>query len=302
MIVGWDDDEIRLTESVSVLRGAADGTYPSGNSLLVRGSGEAVIIDPSITVVERGGAPCVIDAVINSHSHEDHMAGNGLFPMARVHIHHDDLRGAQSLAGLMEVYGFDDGLAADFGRIVTEEFHYAPRPDAVGFHDGDQFDLGGVVVEAVHLPGHTRGHSGFRISGGVFFLADIDLTGFGPYYGDMWSDLGDFEESLSRVRDEQADWYVTFHHRGIIEGRDHFLEHLDRFASVIDRRHQAMLEFLREPHTVEEMVAHRFIYRPHVEIPIVEPVERRSAELHLQRMLARGEATELDPGRFRSLS
>jgi glyoxylase-like metal-dependent hydrolase (beta-lactamase superfamily II) len=301
MIAGWGEDEIRLTESVSVLRGASEGTYPSGNSVLVRGSAEAVIIDPSITVVERGGAPCPIDAVINSHSHEDHMAGNGLFPAARVHIHHEDLGGAQSLDGLMDVYGFSDSLASEFGRIVTEEFHYAPRPDAVGFHDGHRFDLGGITVEAVHLPGHTRGHSGFRISGGVFFLADIDLTGFGPYYGDMWSDLEDFEESLNRVRDEEADWYVTFHHRGIIEGRDQFLEHLERFRSVIDRRHRAMLDFLWEPHTVDEMVAHRFIYRPHVEIPIVEPVERRSAELHLQRMIARAEVTEVDPGRFQSV-
>ena len=40
---------------------------------------------------------------------------------------------------------------------------------------------------------------------GVFFLSDIDLTGFGPYYGDVWSDLEDFEASLAKVRDEEAD-------------------------------------------------------------------------------------------------
>ena len=65
----------------------------------------------------------------------------------------------------------------------------------------------------MHLPGHTRGHSGFRMDG-VFFLSDIDLTGFGPYYGDVWSDLEDFEASLAKVRDEEADFYVTFHHKG----------------------------------------------------------------------------------------
>ena len=81
---------------------------------------------------------------------------------------------------------------------MIEEFHYTPRPDANGFTDGHVWDLGGTHVEAVHLPGHTRGHSGFRIAGGVFFLSDIDLTGFGPYYGDVWSDLEDFERSLER--------------------------------------------------------------------------------------------------------
>ena len=39
----------------------------------------------------------------------------------------------------------------------------------------------------------------------MFFLSDIDLTGFGPYYGDVWSDLEDFEASLRRVREEDAD-------------------------------------------------------------------------------------------------
>ena len=33
-------------------------------------SGEAVIIDPSVTVVEKGGAPVHIDAMITSHGHE----------------------------------------------------------------------------------------------------------------------------------------------------------------------------------------------------------------------------------------
>ena len=42
-----------------------------------------------------------------------------------------------------------------------------------------------------------------------------------------------------------------------------------------------MLEFLREPHSIAEMADHRFVYRPHVEIPIVAAVERRSADLHV---------------------
>ena len=298
--VDWGDAEVRLTDRVSVLVGANEGRYPSGNSLLVRGDGEAVIIDPSVDVVGRGGAPVAIDAVFNSHSHEDHMPGNGFFTDARVHIHDDDLPGARSLDGLMDVYGLDGQPRDDFARQIVEEFNYAPRPDATGFTDGHVWNLGGVDVEAVHLPGHTRGHSGFRVSGGVFFLSDIDLTGFGPYYGDVWSDLEQFDESLDRVRDEEADVYVTFHHKGIIHGREAFLELIDAFQAVIPRRHQAMLEFLAEPRTIDEMVAHRFIYRPHVENVIADSVERRCADMHLTRMLERGEATEVSTGRFRA--
>jgi glyoxylase-like metal-dependent hydrolase (beta-lactamase superfamily II) len=299
-VVDWGERELRLTEQVSVLVGDSNGRYPSGNSLVVRGDGEAVIIDPSIDVVDLGGAPVPVDAVINSHSHEDHMPGNGFFTDARVHIHHDDLPGARSLDGLMDVYGLDGEPRAEFSKQVVEEFHYEPRPDAEGFADGHSWDLGKVQIDAVHLPGHTRGHCGFRITGGVFFLSDIDLTGFGPYYGDVWSDLEQFEASLVQVRDEVADHYVTFHHRGVIEGRKAFLELLDTFHAVIPRRHEAMLEFLAEPRSIDDMVEHRFIYRPHVEHVFADAVERRCAAMHVQRMLVRGEATEVDPGRYQA--
>ncbi|MDP6977143.1 MAG: MBL fold metallo-hydrolase [Myxococcota bacterium] len=298
MIVEWGEDERKLTDRVSVLVGGENGKYPSGNTLIVKGESECFVIDPSVDVVARGGAPVRVDAVLNSHAHEDHIPGNKLFADARVHIHEDDVPGVTTLEGLMDIYGLQGESREGFKQVVVEQFHFTPRPDARGFSDGAHFDLGSVGIEAVHLPGHTRGHSGFRIDDGVFFLSDIDLTGFGPYYGDAWSDLEDFEESLHRVRDEDARYYVTYHHKGVIEGRKDFLEMLDGYHEVIARRHEAMLEYLAEPRTISEMADHRFIYRPHVENHFANSVEQRSAELHVQRMLARGEAKEVASGRF----
>ncbi len=299
-ITEWGPNERHLTDRVSVLMGENSGAYPSGNSVLIRGTSESMLIDPSLTVYENGGAPIMVDAVVNSHGHEDHMPCNGLFANARVHVHAEDLPAVQSLDGLMDVFGFPEHIAADQRIFFEEEMHYTPRPDAEGFTDGHVFDLGELTVTAMHLPGHTRGHSGFHIDGGVFFLSDIDLTGFGPYYGDVWSDLDQFEQSLIDVREVEADYYVTFHQKGIIEGRELFVSMLDKFHGVIGRRHGEMLEFLAEPRTVAEMAARRFVYRPHVDIPFVETVETRTAELHIQRMLTRGEATEVDPGRYQS--
>ena len=62
-----------------------------------------------------------------------------------------------------------------------------------------------------------------------------------------------------------------------------------------------MLAFLAEPRTLADMAEHRFVYRPHVDIPFVNAVEARSAELHIQRMIARGEAAEVEPGRYKAI-
>ncbi len=294
----WSGESRTLSDAVTVLVGENNGKYPSGNSLLVQGSAETVVIDPSVSVVAQGGVNVRVDAVINSHGHEDHIAGNQMFPQASVHVHHQDLLAVQSLEGLLEVQGPHAEERAELAQLFTEQFYFSACPDARGFSDGAVFDLGGVTVEAVHLPGHTRGHSGFRISGGIFFLSDIDLSGFGPYYGDAWSDLDQFEASLDQVRQEEADYYVTFHHKGVIEGRESFLKLLDAFAAVIPKRHEAMLDYLVEPRTLQDMVGHRFIYRPHVSSIVVDRVESRSAELHIARMRDRGEIDKLPDGRF----
>ena len=294
------DTDRRLGRATALI-GEHGGRYPSGNSLLVTGPDGSVLVDPSLSLVPRGGAPAErVDHVLVSHAHEDHMAGVHLFPDAAVHAHHQDLLGLHSLAGFMQVYGMPRDIEDAWRPQMVEEFHYVERPDATGFGDGDRFDLGGgVAVEVVHLAGHTRGHSGFLVdTEGVFFCADVDLTGFGPYYGDHWSDLDEFEQAIERCRTIEARHYVTFHQKGVIDGRPEFLRLLADYAAVIGRRDDAMLAFLAEPRTIEEMVEHRFVYRPAVEITFASHVERRTAQQHVARFVRRGQAVATDDGRF----
>jgi glyoxylase-like metal-dependent hydrolase (beta-lactamase superfamily II) len=282
---------------IRVITGPDNGRYPQGNALLVRGTSETILIDPSLTIA--ADPPPGVDRVLISHCHEDHLAGLFHYPHAPVHVHRDDHLGLGSLDGLMTIYGLPPAIDVDWRRDVVEKYHYSPRPDAQVYVDGDAFDVGGATVRAVHLPGHTRGHSGFLIEpDGVMFLADIDLSGFGPYYGDAWSSLDDFERSIQRCREIEAGTYVTFHHKGVVTGRAEFLALLDAYEAVIDRREQAMLRFLAEPRTIDEMVAHRFVYRLHVTLLFAEAVERRSAELHLERLLRRGLVTRPGPNRY----
>jgi glyoxylase-like metal-dependent hydrolase (beta-lactamase superfamily II) len=286
----------------TVCFGAERGRYPQGNSLFVRGREESLVIDPSLGLIPRQGALPHADRVLNSHCHEDHVAGNHLFPEVPWHVHEADLPGLQSFAGFLAIFGYDDAnVAAGWAQLVRERFHYTERPDAKPFCDGDVFELGGGVrVRVIHTPGHTRGHSALYVEpDAVLYLGDIDLSSFGPYYGDAWSDLEDFERSLVLVRRIEARHYATFHHIGVVD-RPTFLERLDRYASVIDDRERRLLAFLAEPRTLEQVAEHRFVYRRTDPVPFAGPVERRSMSQHIARLVQRGRVREVEPGRFQA--
>jgi hydroxyacylglutathione hydrolase len=284
----------------TVLLGSSNGKYPSANSLMVMGSEAALLIDPSINVAGRGGAPGAIDHMLISHAHEDHMAGVATFPTASIHAHHDDADALRNLGSFMDVYGMPEPVRTVWQEQVQTSFHYTERHDAKGFTDGDTFDLGGIAVTVVHLPGHTRGHCGFLVEpDGVFFVADVDLSSFGPYYGDHWSDLEDFERSMDRCSEVDARWYVTSHHKGVVDGRAPFLKALRDFRSVITAREQRLLDFLAEPRSLAEMIAYRIIYRPGAQVMWADHVENVSIGMHLRRLVRTGAVVETEPGRWR---
>jgi glyoxylase-like metal-dependent hydrolase (beta-lactamase superfamily II) len=275
--------------AVTVLVGDKNGKYPQGNSLRVQGRSATAMIDPSLAVVDRAAElRGHADIVLLSHVHEDHVAGVHLFPAAEVHAHRADAPGLRSFAGMMALYGYQ-GLDAAMHDFLVSSFHYVERPDTRDFDDGAIWDLGGTRIRAIHLPGHTRGHSALLIEPeGLLFLGDIDLSSFGPYYGDAWSDLADFERSLQKVAAIEARVWVSFHHVGIIEERSLFQERLIRFQGKIAEREQRLLDLLTQPLTMQELVAQRILYPPHATMPFIDAVEERTLQQHLDRLMAAG--------------
>ena len=124
-------------------------------------------------------------------------------------------------------------------------------------------------------------------SEGVAFIGDIDLTGFGPYYGDATSNLAAFRASLAEVAQLDAEVWVTSHHRAVITDRGQFLADLARFAGRIDEREDKLLGYLRErPHTLAELVDRRLLYPQGVSLPYVESAEFNSIRMHLDELAA----------------
>lgn len=275
---------------VTVYFGEKSGKYPDGNQVVVRGRDAVAAFDMPLAASRLGAVLDTVDLVILGHVHEDHMAGLHLVPHTPLFAPEQDVAAVQSWEGLARHYGYRPHVLAMMRAKIEREFHYVARPDAVGYADGHVWDLGGAQVRAVHMPGHTAGHSVLMVEPeGVAFIGDIDLSGFGPYYGDACSSLAAFRDTLERIRELPARAWVTFHHKGVITERAKFLELLAAFKEKIDRREQAILAALAaQPRSLDALVSHRFMYPPGYGEIYIDDAERKSLMEHLDELTEAG--------------
>ncbi|HYB99988.1 MAG TPA: MBL fold metallo-hydrolase [Candidatus Limnocylindrales bacterium] len=286
---------------VTVLVGAKGGKYPNGNSILIEDD-VRLLVDPSTNVVAAGAeAVGGVDLVVNSHAHEDHFAGNFLFPQAPLILHEMDAPAMASLEALLAAYGMDATTEAAWARVVVEQYNFRPRTDVRTVADGDVLDLGRTRVHFLHMPGHTAGHLCLLLEPeGVVFTGDLDLTWFGPYYGDATASLGDVIASLARLRAlDGVRALVSFHESGIV--RDDLVGAIDRYTDVLWQRDRALLELCRQPRTIEEIAERCIVYRkPYPQLPWQPHVEKVMMAQHAQRLIELGEM-KLEDGRYRTL-
>ncbi len=285
----------------SVHFGEKSGKYPDGNQLLVRGADTLAAFDTPLVANRMGDELLAADLVILGHVHEDHMAGLHRLPRAQLRVHEADVEAARSWDGLARHYGYRPEVLPGMRAMIEKSFHYAPRPDAQPYADGACWDLGGGVrVTAFHMPGHTSGHCVLLVEpGGIAFIGDIDLSSFGPYYGDATSSLAQFRRTLAALKDIPAKIWITSHHKGVVTDREAFLSLLGAFGSRLDAREGAIAAHLKtRPSTLEELVEHRFVYPKHLEELFYDDAERRVIAQHLGSLAAAGRAVD-EGGRWR---
>ncbi len=276
---------------VTVYFGDKSGKYPDGNQVVVRGADAVIAFDTPLVANRLAAALQQADLVILGHVHEDHMAGLHLLPHTPAHVHEADLAAARSWEGLSRHYGYAQAVVEAMRPQIERAFHYVPRPDAIGYADGAVWELGGGVrVRAQHLPGHTAGHCALLVEpDGIAFIGDIDLSGFGPYYGDAASNLADFRRSLRRLPELPARVWITSHHKGVVTDRAAFLDLLAAFAGRLDEREARLLQMLEAgPRTLAELARQRLLYPPHAADVWTDSAEARTIEQHLAELLAAG--------------
>ena len=244
--------------SVKFIRG---GRYPHCNSVLVDDRVRAVIDAASdenkLLAFKKQGR---IDFLITSHAHEDHLVYNYLFPESTFWAHALDAPHFADVRSLADCYG--DMPSEDFQKwcdFFVTECHYVSRKADRFLEDGIVMDLGDTRMEVIHAPGHTEGHCVFYFpQEKILFTADLDLTRAGPYYADRTSNIEKTIYALERLKEIEAETYLTAHGKGIYEGDPRYI---DRYLKIIFDREEKLIDFLRKgPKTVDQITAEGIIY------------------------------------------
>lgn len=287
---------------ISLLPGKKGGRYPYCHSLILSGE-ETWVVDPAsdkgfLGHLARTGK---VPRVFLSHFHEDHLKYAYLFPQAAFHVPLQEVEAFTSLAGIFSLTGVDDPLFQEYLReTLTRDFHFQPFTNLVPFQAVDRLLNGEIVLEVIAAPGHTLGHSCFAFpEQDLIFLADVDLTPFGPWYGDAASDLEAYAATLRELKETQASTYLTAHEQGLFTWEE-AQAGFDYFLGVIEERDQQILEVLKEPHSLKELVGHRLIYRrPREPLFVYDHIETQMLTKHLERLKGRGLIEATAEGFFR---
>lgn len=260
------------------------GRFPQSHCFVVRTDTE-VLIDAGaginrLQAVAQHWRP---DRVIASHSHPDHCGGLWIFAGVRLTSprQHADIFWQLDKMGDRLVAPGD--LAAQWKQFVVDNTGVRDVAADDHFDDLDVFDFGAIKLTALRAPGHLEDHYVFfEPHHGVALTFDIDLTGFGPWYGHPESDVDQFIADVRRLIELKPRALLTSH-KGLID-RD-ITVRLQAFIDIFFQRDRLVLDLLQTPRTPAELVGASPFYRGHPYAPSVMRFwEGVMIDKHLQRL------------------
>jgi glyoxylase-like metal-dependent hydrolase (beta-lactamase superfamily II) len=283
-----------INEHIHVIKGTNRSRPPFSNSILILDRTNAILdTGCGLKKIEALCESVDIDLVINSHSHTDHTAGNWLMQEKK----HPDIIVPEDN---QESISIMDKLAVRFvGTHFAEEWKESTRK-TTGFKDftfsgtmseGSEFNLGHTRFIAMYTPGHLNDHYClWEPDQKILIGFDIDLSPFGPWYGDKESDLEAFDLSIERVKNIRAQTYISSHASPI--QKKYIKKRLNAYRSIIRKRDQQIMEILgrKGGADLDKIVRASPIY--HTSQNTADPItlygERNMIKEHLGKLLKGG--------------
>lgn len=299
---------IEILPHVHLIRGENRARFPEANTLFID--------DEILTLVDAGSSMNNIemamkdlghslqdlDRIILTHFHIDHKGHAAHIQHitgCEILCHPLAVDGVKTFNGLVNYYGIGGNRYYDSWRSLLDiRFkHAVDECNVTGtFREDKEIDCGKTTLIPFLLPGHTQDHTCFGIdSQETLFLVDIDLTRFGPWYGNKVSDIDDFKASVDRVIAMQPKMGISSHLiNPVTEGLD---ERLKQFRAIFDQREKRLIDNItRGIDTIERLARTPTIY-PRIPMDAYYVFEIFMIEKHIELLKKNGIINEED-GRF----
>ncbi|MEM1579255.1 MAG: MBL fold metallo-hydrolase [Archaeoglobaceae archaeon] len=223
---------MEIDDGIFLIPGKNWGKYPSSNCIYIK---DFCLIDCSDSA--QNLKPKII---LNSHWHEDHIAMNGV--AEKVYAHELDKGAIENYEEFEKRYGM--GEAVKLFLSLYQEIKFRKVDET--FTHGEILNFGNVEIEVLHTPGHSAGHCCFLINGNILFLADIDLSSFGPWYGCLDSDVGEFVKSIKFLQKYAQEIKIAIPAHGKYVNCEEFEDRLEKYKYKIIERDRKIKEALKK--------------------------------------------------------
>ena len=283
--------------NIHFVKGQKNGGYPYSHSMLI----EDYLIDTGISRrhMRQLKKQFSINNVILSHWHEDHISSNILLKNATYFCHSKDIHIVEDISKMGPYYGLTKEITENLIEFFFKSFKMENTKVDKTIEHNEILNINNCRLRVIHTPGHTAGHCCFyEENTKIAFLADIDLTNFGPFYGCIDSSVIDFEESIEKLKNLDIEIAVSGH-KGLYEGRNLIREELDKYKSKIIKYEENILSHLSEknPIAIQDLMHKNLIYRKYGVGKDFEVIaEKIMIEKHFDKFLKNNTVEKLDNG------
>ncbi|KXH74290.1 MAG: hypothetical protein AM326_09975 [Candidatus Thorarchaeota archaeon SMTZ-45] len=302
---------IQIEPHIHMIRGANDARFPEANTLLID--------DEILTLVDAGSHPDQVfstlrdlghqpedlERIILTHYHADHKGYAAYLRSiseCEVLCHPLAKEGVESFQAMMKFIGINNLETKEHWLNLLQARLPHVQEDYIvdsTFLDDKPIDCGEIQLIPLHSPGHTHDHTCFGINGlEKVLLVDIDLTEFGPWYGNTVSDIMDFKKSIEYIIDLQPKMGISSHLLDPVT--ENLAEKLKWYLEFFQKRDEEILHYITAGiNTISKLAQIPIIY-PRIPHPAYFIFEELMLEKHLE-LLSKNDLVILHDGQFQVL-